>query len=144
MELNTLNGVMNACMSFPIQNAWKEGKPLAVHGVVYNPADGTLKVQSHSPRESPLLTPPERLLGVVHNSVPSQAWASSAYSSVDWVGCSPLHTFESLHQSFLWMLLSWVGQRGQAGRRCSTKCSCVQELAGPITGPGDMKSFPTA
>lgn len=45
VELNTLNGVKNACMSFPIQNAWKEGKPLAVHGVVYNPTDGTLKVQ---------------------------------------------------------------------------------------------------
>lgn len=44
VELNTLNGVKNACMSFPIQNAWKEGKPLAVHGVVYNPADGKLKV----------------------------------------------------------------------------------------------------
>ena len=46
MELNTLNGVKNACNSFPIQNAWKEGKALAVHGVVYNPADGTLKVWS--------------------------------------------------------------------------------------------------
>ena len=45
VELNTLNGVKNACMSFPIQNAWKEGKALAVHGVVYNPADGKLKVQ---------------------------------------------------------------------------------------------------
>lgn len=43
VELNTLNGVKNACMSFPIQNAWKEGKPLAVHGVVYQPADGKLK-----------------------------------------------------------------------------------------------------
>ena len=48
VELNTLNGVKNACMSFPIQNAWKEGKPLAVHGVVYQPADGKLKVQ-HRP-----------------------------------------------------------------------------------------------
>ncbi len=46
VELNTLNGVKNACMSFPIQNAWKEGKPLAVHGVVYQPADGKLKVHT--------------------------------------------------------------------------------------------------
>ena len=44
VELNTLNSVKNACMSFPIQNAWKEGKQLAVHGVVYSPADGKLKV----------------------------------------------------------------------------------------------------
>ena len=45
VELNTLNGVKNACMSFPVQNAWKAGVPLAVHGVVYNPADGKLKVR---------------------------------------------------------------------------------------------------
>lgn len=45
MELNTLNGVKNACMSFPVQNAWKAGTSLAVHGVVYNPADGKLKVR---------------------------------------------------------------------------------------------------
>lgn len=43
VELNTLNGVKNACMSFPVQNAWKAGASLAVHGVVYNPADGKLK-----------------------------------------------------------------------------------------------------
>lgn len=45
VELNTINGVKNACMSFPVQNVWKAGIPLAVHGVVYNPADGKLKVR---------------------------------------------------------------------------------------------------
>lgn len=51
VELNTLNGVKNACMSFPVQNAWKAGASLAVHGVVYNPADGKLKVRKRE-RES--------------------------------------------------------------------------------------------
>lgn len=46
VELNTMNSVKNACMSFPVQNVWKAGIPLAVHGVVYNPADGKLKVQT--------------------------------------------------------------------------------------------------
>ncbi len=41
-----MNSVKNACMSFPVQNVWKAGIPLAVHGVVYNPADGKLKVQT--------------------------------------------------------------------------------------------------
>ena len=49
VELNTLNGVKNACTSMPVGNAWKEGKPLAVHGVVYNPADGKLKVLQAAP-----------------------------------------------------------------------------------------------
>ncbi|CAK0785899.1 hypothetical protein CVIRNUC_009112 [Coccomyxa viridis] len=43
VELNTMNGVKNACTSMPVGNAWKEGKKVAVHGVVYNPADGKLK-----------------------------------------------------------------------------------------------------
>ena len=49
VELNTLNGVRNACTSMPVGNAWKAGKPVAVHGVVYNPADGKLKVLQAAP-----------------------------------------------------------------------------------------------
>ena len=49
VELNTMNGVKNACTSMPVGNAWKEGKKVAVHGVVYNPADGKLKVLQAAP-----------------------------------------------------------------------------------------------
>ena len=34
----------NACLTPTVQGAWKRGQTLAVHGLIYNPADGSLKV----------------------------------------------------------------------------------------------------
>ena len=43
-ELNVLKQVQNVCLTPTVQGAWKRGQTLAVHGLIYNPADGSLKV----------------------------------------------------------------------------------------------------
>ena len=43
-ELNVLQQVANMCLTPTVQGAWKRGQTLAVHGLIYNPADGSLKV----------------------------------------------------------------------------------------------------
>ena len=43
-ELNTLRQVFNVCTSTVVQQAWKKGVQLAVHGVIYSPGTGLLKV----------------------------------------------------------------------------------------------------
>lgn len=42
-ELNVMAQVANVCHSTVVQNAWKAGQPLEVHGLVYDVADGLLK-----------------------------------------------------------------------------------------------------
>lgn len=41
-ELNVLEQVANLCHTTIVQNAWYLGQPLAVHGVIYDLADGIL------------------------------------------------------------------------------------------------------
>ena len=42
-ELNVVEQVANVCHTTIVQNAWKSGRHLAVHGWIYNIADGILK-----------------------------------------------------------------------------------------------------
>jgi carbonic anhydrase len=42
-ELNVIDQVANVCHTSIVQNAWKAGKPLAVHGWIYRIKDGLLK-----------------------------------------------------------------------------------------------------
>ncbi len=42
-ELNVLEQVENLCRTTVVQNAWKTGQPLAVHGWVYRVDDGILR-----------------------------------------------------------------------------------------------------
>jgi len=42
-ELNTIAQVSNVCSSKFVENAWSNGQPLAVHGWMFNLADGLLK-----------------------------------------------------------------------------------------------------
>ncbi|MDH5477427.1 MAG: carbonate dehydratase [Nitrospinota bacterium] len=42
-ELNVLEQVSNVCHTTIVQNAWKSGKKLAVHGWIYRIEDGILK-----------------------------------------------------------------------------------------------------
>lgn len=42
-ELNVVEQVLNVCRSTIVQRAWKSGQELAVHGWIYNIADGMLK-----------------------------------------------------------------------------------------------------
>src|SRR5690606_11675340 len=42
VELNVEEQVFNLCTSSIVQNAWKNGQPLAVHGMVINIASGEL------------------------------------------------------------------------------------------------------
>jgi len=42
-ELNTIAQVSNVCSSEFVKNAWNSGQPLAVHGWMFNLADGLLK-----------------------------------------------------------------------------------------------------
>ena len=43
VELNVIQQVMNVCHTTIVQNAWRRGQPLWVHGWVYDLATGTLK-----------------------------------------------------------------------------------------------------
>ncbi|GAB4813910.1 hypothetical protein N2152v2_000956 [Parachlorella kessleri] len=43
VELNVMRQVFNVCTSPTVQNAWDEGRHLAVHGVVYAVGDGLLR-----------------------------------------------------------------------------------------------------
>ena len=42
-ELNVVEQVANVCHTTIVQNAWKSGRELAVHGWIYNIEDGILK-----------------------------------------------------------------------------------------------------
>ena len=42
-ELNVLEQVMNVCHTTIVQNAWKSGKELTVHGLIYSIDNGVLK-----------------------------------------------------------------------------------------------------
>ena len=43
-ELNVIRQVFNIATSNIVQAAWERGQPLAVHGIVYSPGDGLIKV----------------------------------------------------------------------------------------------------
>ena len=42
-ELNVENQVVNVCHTTIVQNAWKRGQPLSVHGFIYSVKNGILK-----------------------------------------------------------------------------------------------------
>lgn len=42
-ELNVIEQVVNVCQTTVVQGAWKSNQELAVHGWIYNLADGILK-----------------------------------------------------------------------------------------------------
>lgn len=42
-ELNVAEQVANVCHTTIVQNAWKRGQPLSVHGFIYSLSDGILK-----------------------------------------------------------------------------------------------------
>ena len=42
-ELNVVSQVSNVCHTTIVQNAWRRGQPLAIHGWIYSLADGLLK-----------------------------------------------------------------------------------------------------
>lgn len=42
-ELNVLEQVKNVCHTTIVQNAWANGRPLAVHGLIYSLRDGLLR-----------------------------------------------------------------------------------------------------
>ena len=42
-ELNVLEQVTNVCRTTPVADAWEAGKSLAVHGWIYDVADGLLR-----------------------------------------------------------------------------------------------------
>lgn len=42
-ELNVVEQVMNVCKTAPVQDAWKNGAELSVHGWIYNIENGILK-----------------------------------------------------------------------------------------------------
>ncbi len=42
-ELNVIEQVANVCHTTIVQNAWKRGQPLSVHGWIYSIEDGVLK-----------------------------------------------------------------------------------------------------
>jgi carbonic anhydrase len=42
-ELNVVEQVRNVCETTVLQNAWGRGQPVAVHGWIYDVADGLLK-----------------------------------------------------------------------------------------------------
>lgn len=42
-ELNVLEQTANVCHTTIVQNAWKQGQPLSVHGLVYSIEDGILR-----------------------------------------------------------------------------------------------------
>jgi carbonic anhydrase len=43
VELNVIENVYNLCKTSIVQNAWKNGQPLAVHGWVYSISTGKIK-----------------------------------------------------------------------------------------------------
>jgi len=42
-ELNTIEQVVNVCQTIVVQDAWKRGQPLTVHGWVYGLKDGLIR-----------------------------------------------------------------------------------------------------
>lgn len=47
-ELNTHQQVINICGASSVQEAWETGRPLSIHGVVYDLRDGLLKSLDYS------------------------------------------------------------------------------------------------
>ncbi|TQV68182.1 carbonate dehydratase [Exilibacterium tricleocarpae] len=47
-ELNVIEQVKNVCETTVVQNAWKSGVTLSVHGWIYNIENGILKALQHS------------------------------------------------------------------------------------------------
>ena len=45
VELNVEAQVFNVCASPIVQAAWARGQPLTVHGLVYSPGTGRVKVR---------------------------------------------------------------------------------------------------
>ncbi|EMR01048.1 carbonate dehydratase [Cesiribacter andamanensis] len=43
VELNVIEQVKNLCQTSVVQNAWKSGQPLQLHGLVYHVGEGILK-----------------------------------------------------------------------------------------------------
>lgn len=55
-EINVIEQVRNVCQTPIVQEAWKNGFPLTVHGLMYNVADGMLQdlnVSVNNPNEIP-------------------------------------------------------------------------------------------
>jgi carbonic anhydrase len=42
-ELNVIEQVSNVCYTSSVQNAWRQGRPLTVHGLIYGIQDGLLR-----------------------------------------------------------------------------------------------------
>lgn len=43
-ELNTLEQTRNVCLSYPVQNAWKNGQEVYVHALIYDAWTGLLRL----------------------------------------------------------------------------------------------------
>lgn len=48
VELNVEAQVFNVCASPIVQAAWARGQPLSVHGIVYTPGTGLVKVRANT------------------------------------------------------------------------------------------------
>ena len=60
-ELNVIDQVANVCATGIVQGAWQRGQALAVHGVIYQLADGLLQDLEVSVSGPQDLSPPYRL-----------------------------------------------------------------------------------
>jgi carbonic anhydrase len=63
-ELNVRQQVLNICHTSIVQNAWREGRELAVHGWIYSLADGLLKDLGFTITDARALEPIYHLPGV--------------------------------------------------------------------------------
>ncbi|WP_119300839.1 carbonate dehydratase [Dongia deserti] len=63
-EINVRQQVLNICHTSIVQNAWREGRELAVHGWIYSLADGLLKDLGFTIENAQSLEPIYHLPGV--------------------------------------------------------------------------------
>ncbi len=63
-EINVRQQVLNICHTSIVQNAWREGRELAVHGWIYSIADGLLKDLGFTIENAQALEPIYHLPGV--------------------------------------------------------------------------------
>jgi carbonic anhydrase len=63
-EINVRQQVLNVCHTSIVQNAWREGRELAVHGWIYSIADGLLKDLGFTIENAQALEPIYHLPGV--------------------------------------------------------------------------------
>jgi carbonic anhydrase len=63
-EINVRQQVLNICHTSIVQNAWREGRELAVHGWIYSIADGLLKDLGFTITDARALEPIYHLPGV--------------------------------------------------------------------------------